>query len=111
MQGASQDLDAVRLGQRFSEDSARLLGARPSLEDGSSSFAALFGPSAGAGGGHLHRRDSQGSFVSSRPDDLLSLDLPGLQVCSSQPSQMITAVTWHRQLLCPWWTPQQRALE
>lgn len=57
------------------------------MEDGSSSFAALFGgPGAGAPGGvpsasGIGRRDSQSSFVSSRLDDLgLNLDLPGLQV-------------------------------
>jgi hypothetical protein len=94
-QGSSAELagsDALRMQQRYSEDSARLLGGRPSalLEDGSSSFAALFGSGAGAGGGGggsasgfstIARRDSQSSFVSSRFDDLgLNLDLPGLQV-------------------------------
>ena len=74
------------MGQRFSEDSARLLGGRPSMEDGSSSFAALFGgPGHGAAGAvpssAIGCRDSQSSFVSSRLDDLgLNLDLPGLQV-------------------------------
>ncbi len=82
-QGTSNDPEAARLGQRFSEDSGRLPGARLSMEDGASSFAALFGPGPGGNAtlGALGRRDSQSSFVSSRLDDLgLNLDLPGLQV-------------------------------
>jgi hypothetical protein len=77
-------MSAVGAGQRLSEDSARLLGGRPSLEDGSSSFAALFSGGSGAGPagyGGMTRRDSQSSLVSSRIDDLgFNLDLPGLQV-------------------------------
>ena len=85
VQGSSTDRaasEAYRLQQRLGESD---IAARPrqSLEDGSSSFAALFG----AGGqvhpyaGSLARRDSQSSHVSSRLDDLgLNLDLPGLQV-------------------------------
>ncbi len=64
------------------------MAARPrlSLEDGSSSFAALFGGNAQQRNfsGSLARRDSGSSLVSSRLDDLgLNLDLPGLQVSSS----------------------------
>lgn len=60
-------------------------GRHLSLEDGSSSFAALFKPGGKAGTAAglagIGRRDSQSSFVSSRLDDLgLNLDLPGLQV-------------------------------
>lgn len=64
---------------------------RASMEDGASSFAALFGgvppsqggPSAGpsAFATGMGRRDSGSSLVISRLDDLgLNLDLPGLQV-------------------------------
>ena len=64
------------------------MAARPrlSLEDGSSSFAALFGGNVQQRNfsSSLARRDSGSSLVSSRLDDLgLNLDLPGLQVSRS----------------------------
>ena len=80
-----------------SESSANLRAmpsGRASLEDGASSFAALFSgvpPSQGgataapsAFASAMARRDSGSSLVSSRLDDLgLNLDLPGLQVWST----------------------------
>ena len=68
--------------QRLS-DTEGISRPQTSLEDGSSSFAAVFG----SGGTQPHpfssslvRRDSQSSLVSSRMDELgLNLDLPGLQ--------------------------------
>lgn len=84
MSGDAAGSEALRMQQRLSEDSARLLGGRPSLEDGSSSFAAIFGATAdnsSANFSTIARRDSQSSLVSSRLDDLgFNLDLPGLQV-------------------------------
>ena len=76
--------EAQRMAQRLSESEAAGARARQPLEDGSSSFAALFGGASQPHpfGASLARRDSQSSYVSSsRLDDLgLNLDLPGLQV-------------------------------
>ena len=89
---SSDALGSEALRQRLSEEGAaaqlRMPAARgASLEDGSSSFAALFGgpvaPPQSAFASAIVRRDSGSSLVSSRLDDLgaLNLDLPGLQVC------------------------------
>ena len=87
LQGSSNDTaasEAQRMAQRLSESEAAGARARQPLEDGSSSFAALFGGASQPHpfGASLARRDSQSSYVSSsRLDDLgLNLDLPGLQV-------------------------------
>lgn len=87
LQGSLNDTAASevqRVAQRLSESEAAGGRARQPLEDGSSSFAALFGGASQPPpfGASLARRDSQSSYVSSsRLDDLgLNLDLPGLQV-------------------------------
>jgi hypothetical protein len=87
---SSDALGSEALRQRLSEEGAAAqlrmpAGRGASLEDGSSSFAALFGgpapPPQSAFASAMVRRDSGSSLVSSRLDDLgaLNLDLPGLQ--------------------------------
>lgn len=114
---SSDQARSEALRQRLSDEGSLRMPAG-GMEDGSSSFAALFGGGAAnvpqsAFASTMARRDSTSSMVSSRLDDLgLGLDLPGLQVgAGSSPQQavvspLVCVAVGHQSNL---WLPDPRA--